>query len=365
MKLAILGSRGIPARYGGFETFAEELAVGLCARGVEVTVFCETNSDSQPNSLRGVTLRYVSAPQLGPLKTILYDAKCIWAARKGFDVVYMLGYGAAPFCIIPRFWGSIVWINPDGLEWARAKWGLMARTYFHVMEWISLRVANRIVADADAIEASLISRHGKLSCCTVIPYGCEVVEDAPSIEPLAPWGLAPGSYYLLVCRLEPENHVLEILQGFQRSQSTRTLIVLGNHQVENDYVAALREVKDTRIKLIGAIYENKALTALRYHAFGYFHGHSVGGTNPSLLEAMGCGNLIVAHDNPFNRETLAAGGLFFKTQLDLAEIVDSIEKQSIDADSLRAGARVRASSHYRWPEIIDRYAALLGLPGRP
>ncbi len=359
MKIAILGTRGIPARYGGFETFAEKLAAGLCERGFEVTVFCETNAAQSSELYQGVTLRYVSAPSLGPLQTILYDLQCLWAARSGFDVVYMLGYGAAPFCLIPRLWGTQVWINPDGLEWARAKWGPVAKAYFRLMEWASLRAANRIIADAHAIEASLASRHGRLSACSVIPYGCDVIEDAPAAELLSYWGLAQGGYYLVVCRLEPENHVLEILQGFKRSASCKQLVVVGNHLLDNSYAAQLRAVKDARIKMIGTVYESDKLTALRYHSFAYIHGHSVGGTNPSLLEAMGCGNLILAHDNPFNRETMDGNGLFFRGAAELAALVDHAEGGGLDGARLRAGAKLRAKTCYQWPDIVARYARAL------
>jgi glycosyltransferase involved in cell wall biosynthesis len=359
MKLAILGTRGVPARYGGFETFAERLAVGLCERGFDVTVFCEAGGTFEPSAFQGVKLRYVSAPSLGPLQTILYDLKCLWAARRGYDVVYMLGYGAAPFCVIPRLWGTEVWINPDGLEWARAKWGFVAKNYFHLMEWTSLHVANRIIADAEAIESSLTRRHGKLQACTVIPYGCEVIDTPPPVEPLSEWDLVPDSYYLVVCRLEPENHVLEILQAFQRAHSNKQLIVLGNHFTRTSYVAQLGAVQDPRIRMIGTVYDPAKLTSLRYYSFAYMHGHSVGGTNPSLLEAMGCGNLIFAHDNPFNRETLGSCGYFFANDVDLTEAINLAEREPAELARLREAAISRARTNYRWPDIVSSYAALL------
>jgi len=364
MKLAILGTRGIPARYGGFETFAEKLALGLCARGFDVTVFCESGATPGPDTFQGVRLRYEYAPALGSLQTILFDMKCLWAARKGYDVVYMLGYGAAPFCLIPRLWGNSVWINPDGLEWARAKWGSVARTYFRVMEWVSLRVANRIIADAEAIETNLANRHGKLRDCTVIPYGCELIETPPAVKLLTEWGLSMGGYYLVVCRLEPENHVLEILQAFQRSKSSRQLIIVGNHLAETRYVAQLRVTRDPRIRMIGTVYDQAKLTCLRYHSFAYIHGHSVGGTNPSLLEAMGCGNLIFAHDNPFNRETLGPWGFYFSRPHELTEVIAQAERQDSELERHREGSRARVRAAYNWPDIIARYADLLERPVR-
>jgi glycosyltransferase involved in cell wall biosynthesis len=358
-KIAILGTRGIPARYGGFETFAEKLAVGLCARGFEVTVFCESGQTPGPDTLDGVKLKYKSSPPLGPLQTILFDLKCLWAARKGYDVVYMLGYGAAPFCLLPRLWGSVVWINPDGLEWARAKWGFVARTYFRLMEWSSTRVANRLIADSGAIADSLLSRHGKLRACTVIAYGCDVVHAVSPIELLSEWNLTPNGYYLVVCRLEPENHVLEILRGFQRSGSNKVLIVVGNHLAGTNYVEQLRGIVDRRIRLIGTVYDQAKLTCLRYHSFAYLHGHGVGGTNPSLLEAMGCANLIVAHDNPFNRETLATSAFFFEGIEDLKETIERIERNDFVVSEMRSKARQRAAENYSWPAIIEQYANLI------
>lgn len=358
MRLAILGTRGIPARYGGFETFAEKLAIGMTQLGHEATVYCEAGDAFAPPEFCGVQLRYMPAPMLGRLQTVLYDLRCLWSARKGFDVVYMLGYGAAPFCLIPRLWGTEVWINPDGLEWARAKWGAVAKSYFRLMEWTSLRVADRIIADAAAIADSLALRHGPIGSCSVIPYGCEIVEKLPKIDPLAEWALVPESYYLVVCRLEPENHVLDILQAFQQSQSSRELIVVGNTQALTDYAERLRAIRDPRIRMIGTVYDQEKLTCLRAHAFAYMHGHSVGGTNPSLLEAMGCGNLIFAHDNPFNRETLGGCGAFFANAGELTQAIDRMD-QDADVEDLRAAAKARARSRYRWPDIIARYAALL------
>jgi glycosyltransferase involved in cell wall biosynthesis len=359
MKLAILGTKGIPARYGGFETFAEELATGLCARGFDVTVFCESGETPAPDTFEGVRLRYEAAPPLGPLQTILFDMNCLWAARKGYDVVYMLGYGAAPFCVIPRLWNTEVWINPDGLEWARAKWGFVARNYFRLMEWASLKAANRIIADAEAIAASLADRHGKLPKCSVIPYGCDVIETPPPLTPLAQWGLSPQSYHLVVSRLEPENHVLEILSAFQQSRSRKQLIVVGNHLARTRYVEQLRAIEDPRIRMVGTVYDSARLTSLRYHAFAYLHGHSVGGTNPSLLEAMGCGNLIFAHDNPFNRETLGSCGFYFADAPELAQRIDHAENKDSGLDRLREASRERARSKYHWDDITARYAALL------
>jgi glycosyltransferase involved in cell wall biosynthesis len=359
MKLAILGTRGIPARYGGFETFAEKLAAGLAQSGVDVTVFCEARKSASASLWQGIHLRYVPAPPLGSLKTILYDIECLWKARHEYDVVYMLGYGAAPFCVIPRLCGTQVWINPDGLEWARAKWSFAARVYFRFMEWAAIRVANRVIADAVSIADSLASRHGPLRSCSVISYGCDIAEDTPSTEPLLQWSLQAGDYYLIVCRLEPENNVLEMLRAFQDSKSRRQLIVVGDHRTRTRYVEKLVSIGDNRIRMVGTVFDRDQLTCLRCHAFAYLHGHSVGGTNPSLLEAMGCGNLIFAHDNSFNRETLGSSGLYFQDPVELTRAMDRSEAEPEAVVRLKEAAKNRARLRYRWPDVVSRYETLL------
>jgi glycosyltransferase involved in cell wall biosynthesis len=186
-----------------------------------------------------------------------------------------------------------------------------------------------------------------------------VIETPPPAQPLSQWNLIPGSYHLVVCRLEPENHVLEILLAFQQSRSSRQLIVVGNHLAETRYVAQLRAVQDPRIRMIGAVYDQAKLTCLRYHSFAYMHGHSVGGTNPSLLEAMGCRNLIFAHDNSFNRETLGPCGIYFANAGELTQAIDCAEQDGALPEQLREASRSRARALYRWPDIIAKYVALL------
>ena len=327
--------------------------------GHQVTVYGEGGASSPQAEHRGVQLRRIAAPKLGPLATILYDSFCLWDARRGFDVVYMLGYGAAPACMLPRLWGTTVWINPDGIEWARAKWNRLAKIYFRMMEWASMRVADRVIADSRAIAASLAARHGKRSRCAVIPYGCEIVDAPPPLSALAEWGLSAGDYYLIVCRLEPENHVLEMLRAFQQSRSARKLVVVGNHRARGAYARQLCAVGDPRIRMIGTVYDAERLTALRYHAFAYMHGHSVGGTNPSLLEAMGCGNVVFAHRNPFNQETLAGTGIFFDGVDDLARAIDEAESNEHLLHTRRAAIKLRARTYYQWFDVVAGYAALL------
>src|SRR5258707_6936151 len=253
MRLAILGARGILARYGGFETFAEQLAVRLVERGHEVTVFCDA-AERASEEYRGVKLRHVRARNLGPLTTVVYDAACLWQARSRFDVIYMLGYGSSALCWLPRIWGSQVLINMDGLEWARGKWGAVARWYFRWAEAIAMWTPDRIIADAAAIKANLQSRYRKLPPCDVIPYGCEIVSEART-EELKSFGLEAGSYYLVVCRFEPENHVKEIIEGFLGSGTRTRLVLVGDHVGKSAYVQSLVGRKRDRVLFTGPVYE--------------------------------------------------------------------------------------------------------------
>lgn len=357
MKIAILGTRGIPAEYGGFETFAEHLSVGLVQRGHEVTVFCELG-DQRPSQFKGVRLKYVKTRKVGPLTTLLFDVTCLWQSRSAFDVVYMLGYGASALCWLPRVFGAQVWINMDGLEWARAKWSRVARLYLRCAEAIAMMTPNRIIADAASIKANLQSRYRKLPICDVIPYGCDIVSTARA-EELSSFGLTPGSYYLAVCRFEPENHVREIVEGFMQSKSNDRLVLVGDHKRPTSYIETLTDYKDERILFVGPVYEPKKIQALRCYCRAYIHGHSVGGTNPSLLEAMGCGNLVIAHDNVFNREVLANAAFFFSTPDQISKAIHTIETGLAETIEMQQQVLERVRSFYTWEGVLDSYCNLL------
>lgn len=360
VRLAILGTRGIPARYGGFETFAEQIASRLVERGISVTVFCEDSDADSPSSYRGVSLRYVRTPRLGPLTTVAFDFACLWHSRRGFDVVYMLGYGASVFCWIPRVFGAKVWINMDGLEWARSKWSMLARLWLRATEALAMVVPDRIIADAEGIRQNLADRYTRMPPCTMIPYGAEVVNETPDSSLLCEWGLVESSYYLVVCRFEPENHVLEIIKGYLASESGLPLIVVGDHKLPTSYVSALVELASDRVRFVGTVYDSEKLIALRYFCRAYFHGHSVGGTNPSLLEALGCGNPVIAHDNPFNREVAGDAAVYFKAAEDIPELVHSLERDEALLAKMAAESLGVVRQRYTWDHITDQYEALLG-----
>lgn len=358
-KIAILGIRGIPAKYGGFETFAEELAIRLVKRDIEVTVFCEDTGREKENSYKGVQLRYIKSPKIGPLSRGFYELKGIWAARKNFDVVYVLGYGSSVFCIIPRIWGSRVWINMDGIEWSRAKWsGSLTKLILKILEACAMWTPNMLIADSKEIKNFLQNRYSHIPPCNVIEYGAPIIDVPPDKNLISKWEIEEKKYYVVVCRLEPENHVEEIIGGYKKSNSSFPLIVVGNYNLNTKYVKKLLSLGDKNTRFVGAVYKKELLKALRYYSFAYFHGHSVGGTNPSLLEALGCGNVIIAHDNPFNREVADDSAVYFSSPNEIAEIISSLESGKINFNPEKAKDRIR--NIYNWDSIANRYYNLIG-----
>jgi glycosyltransferase involved in cell wall biosynthesis len=357
--LAILGTRGIPARYGGFETFAEQLATRLAVCGVDVTVFCPSPSPKSDETYRGVRLKFVKFPSLGKYSEMFWDARCFCVARHSFDVVYMLGLGGAFAAWVPRIFGAKVWVNTDGVEWKRTKFTWAQRAYLMLAEALSVLFANRIVADAEAIGAYLRKRYPGLNKIATIPYGAEIPTEDPDQRLIEEWGLTPEGYYLVVCRLEPENHVLEIIEGFEQSDSIFPLVVLGNVENPNTYVRALLSKQSGRIRFLGTVYDKQKLAALRYYTRAYIHGHSVGGTNPSLLEAMACSNLVIAHDNPFNREVLGEAGLYFERRNQLSTMINAVSLADANFSERRKQAVPIIESRYSWDRIARAYLELL------
>lgn len=357
-RIAFLGSRGIPARYGGFETFVEALSTRLVERGVDVTVFCEGASGEREH--RGVELRHVRAWAPGPLRTLQFDGQCLASACRGFDVVYMLGYGSSPFCALPRLFGRQVWINMDGLEWRRSKWSPLARAWLRACERIAAATGSRLVFDNAALRDEVSARLALRVPTSVLEYGAELYQRDDELEALARFGLEPRGYSLVVCRVEPENHVVEILRAHAAANTHRPLVVVANTEIGGACVREVERAVGPNARLLGSVYDQRLLLPLRRHAFDYVHGHSVGGTNPSLLEAMGCGNVVLAHDNAFNRETLAGAALFWKTEAELVERFQESERLAPRARAtLARGCTERVRDHYNWERIADAYAELI------
>lgn len=357
--LRILGTRGVPAAHGGFETFAERLALWLQTQGWEVVVYCQLQGRGPITVDRWCGVQRVGIPVAvrGPLGTMLFDALAIRHAAARRHPCLTLGYNTALWCVALKLRRIPNVINMDGLEWQRAKWGHLARWWLRANEWIGARVGDHLVADHPEIERHLRARGVPASKISMIPYGADRVPEADAAPVLA-LGLRPGRYVLVVARLEPENSILEIVQGFVAVPGDRQLVVVGPMDATNEYHRWLREAADARVRFAGAIYERAIMRSLRYHALAYAHGHQVGGTNPSLVEALGAGSAVIAHANRFNRWVAGEAALYFAGAPDFARCLQQLEAEPALLDALRLASRARRDAVFDWEPVLRRYGAL-------
>ncbi len=357
--LRILGTRGIPAAHGGFETFAEYLSLYLVEHGWRVVVYCqeEGNGPVFQDSWKGVERVHIPVPQDGPKGTIVFDWRATHHAAQHRDLCLTLGYNTAVFCALLRLRGVPNLINMDGIEWSRAKWGPVAKTWFWMNDWAGCWLGNHLVADHPEIKRHLSSRvrPGKI---TTIAYGADPLHEAPE-EPVRARGLEPGRYLTLVARPEPENSILEVVQGFSRKPRGVKLAVLGNYLPGNPYHRAVREAASGEVLFLGAIYDKPVVQALRLHSAAYVHGHQVGGTNPSLVEALGAGNAVIAHDNRFNRWVAGTGARFFEGADGFAGVMDQLLDDPSALAAMREASRLQFEQGFTWGKILGEYEQLL------
>ncbi len=317
--LLILGIRGIPASHGGFESFAEGFAIFMQQQGWKVTVYCQEIGHKEPYTTvwNGIQRVHISIKRDCALGTVLFDYKSIRHAIRQKGVVLTLGYNTALFSIFHRIYGQRNLMNMDGIEWRRDKWSFVQKIWLYCNEWLGARLANHLIADHPEIKKHLL-RHTGEQKITVIPYAAEDIRGADT-TPLQKYGLAPKSYAIVIARPEPENSILEIVQAFSDLTLDFKLVILGDYDIEtNAYHRAVVESASKNVLFLGAIYQAHVVQSLRYHARVYVHGHTVGGTNPSLVESMGAGNAVLVHDNAFNRWVAGEGGLFFNDKKSLS-----------------------------------------------
>jgi len=353
MRIAILGTRGIPAKYGGFETFAEELSVRLAARGHDVTVYCR--SGAEPHSTyRGVHLRFLSTIRHKYFDTIAHTLiSTLHLLTHRADVALYCNGANAIFTAIPRLFGMPVVLNVDGLERKRKKWNRAAKAWYLVSEWLATFLPNEVVTDARAIQDYYRQRYGKRT--TFIPYGAETGK-VESTAALAELGLEPGRYFLYVSRMEPENHALEVRQAFERVRTDMKLALIGDAPYARDYIRQVRDTSDPRIVIPGAIY-GQGYHELDSHCFAYIHATEVGGTHPALIEAMGRGALVIYRDTAENAEVAGDAGIPFHD--DLAEkLAQALAMSEAEREELRRRACERVAQHYCWDAVATAYENL-------
>jgi len=355
VRIALLGTRGIPANYGGFETFAEEISTRLAARGHRVTVYCRERFSEA--AYRGVRLQYLPTIRHKYFDTVAHTCvSTLHLLGHRADVALYCNGANAIFTFWPRILGMPVALNVDGSERRRKKWNRVAKAWYLVSEWLATFCPTAVVTDALTIQEYYLRQYGKTS--VFIPYGAEVGMTAGS-GTLRALGLDPGRYFLYVSRLEPENHPLEVRQAFETVDTTMKLALVGDAPYAQDYIRRIRDTADPRVVIPGAIY-GEGYRELGSHCFAYIHATEVGGTHPALIEAMGRGALVLYRNTPENAEVAGDAGIPFEP----AELADKIRhllampEEQREVYRRRALERVRQK--YSWDAVTDAYERLLG-----
>ena len=356
-----MGTRGVPAQYGGFETAVEEIGRRLAERGYDVTVYCR-NPGQRITSYEGMHLVNVPAIRHRITETLSHTALSTAHAiiRDHPDVVLLLNAGNAPLLKPLKLARIPTAIHLDGLESKREKWRGAGATYYRWAEKAAITWGQEVIADAQAIADYVQQEYGR--DCTVIPYGASVIR--PGSERLAEVGATASGYHLIVARFEPENHVMDAVHAYRMCTDPRPLLVVGNAPYSQWYVDNVRKaaLDDPRVRLLGGIYDQELLDQLYGNAVTYIHGHSVGGTNPSLLRAMGAGAPVLGFDVEFNREVTANEALFWANADELTSILDDIATGGRDEDLMRFSdlGRERIAAVYQWDTVTDLYEELIG-----
>jgi glycosyltransferase involved in cell wall biosynthesis len=356
VRIAMIGTRGVPARYGGFETAVEEIGSRLVRMGHEVFVYCRGEDRSREYlGMRRVRLPAVSHRVLETLSHTALSVGHLLTHRS--DVAIVFNAANAPLLPLVRMARIPVAVHVDGLEWQRAKWGSAGRRYYLINEWLAVRWADELIADARGIQEYYRKRYRARS--RFLAYGSPVV---PAADParLAELGLAPGGYHLVVARMEPENHVDVIVRGYLASGAELPLVLVGSVPYPSDHEAEIKRLaaSDERIRVLGSIWDQKLLDSLYAGAASYLHGHGVGGTNPSLLRAMGAGAPVIAWDVTFNREVLGGTGEFFSSPELFRGLIERVEADRTEGMRRGQAGKGRAGTCYRWDDVASGYEQL-------
>ncbi len=364
MKIAFISTRGIPNNYGGFEQFAEYISVGLAARGHEVTVYSPHYHPYQQKEYKGVRIKHIYSPEKwmgGSVGSFFYDYACLKDAlrREDYDIIYEAGYTS----IIPAYIRfnvknirrPLFTTNMDGLEFRRTKFNKWTRRFLHWEEKEAVSHSHYLIADNMGIHDYYKEKYGRES--RFLAYGANVSDnyDATFLDSL---GLNADGYYLLVARMEPENNIKMALEGYRKSRQygKRPLVVVGKTNTRHGKELVRTYASDDNIRFVGGIYDFDRLNSIRHYSFAYFHGHSVGGTNPSLLEAMASGCFILAHDNIFNRAVLGRNAEYYASPDDVARLLDSIDEAAKEKKTDYTAANLDIiRSEYSWQHLIDQH----------
>jgi len=363
LRIAMIGTRGVPAGFGGFETAVEEVGRRLVDRGHAVTVYCRARTSNPghipPASVYlGMRLVHLPALRLSTFEALSHTAFSVLHAstRAHPDAAFVFNSANAPFVPFLRRRGIPTTVHVDGLEWKRDKWGGMARRYYRWAEQQSVRSADALIADAPGIVDYYRAEFAIRT--ELISYGTHLLQNCP-VTRLAELGLRPGGYHLVVARFEPENHVDLIIDGYLRSSATLPLVVVGSAPHSGAHARRIDALAhDPRVRVLGRLWDQDQLDQLYAHAVSYLHGHSVGGTNPSLLRAMGARTAAIAWDVRFNRDVLGVYGAYFRDAQTLAALIEDAELNPHHTQEVSEALQRRAAALYNWGHVTDGYEDL-------
>lgn len=362
-KISILGTRGVPSAHSGFETLAHDLSLFLRDQGWDVTVYCQAAVGEAPWSDEWQGVRRVHLPTTlsGPLGTIEFDWRSTLHAAARGDLALVLGYNTAVFSLVHRIRGVRTVMNMDGFDWKREKWNRFQRAWLYVNDWAGSWLSDHLIADHPEIERHLRRRRLRpASRISMVPYGAPEVRAAdPAI--VERMDLRPGGYALVIARPEPENTVLPIVRAFSRRTRDLSLVVLGEYDGTIPYRRRVVDSASEEVVFPGAIFDREIVSALRFHARLHVHGHTVGGTNPTLVEALGAGNAVLAHDNRFNRWVAEDAARYFSNEDECAEQMDLLLSDAGDATvaEMSAAARRRHDDAFRLERVLSEYQGVL------
>lgn len=359
--VVLLGIRGVPAQHGGFETFAENLAVYLVKQGWAVTVYCQESKDQLvdvfESEWEGVKRVHIPVNGDGAKASVVFDYLSVKHASKQSGLILTLGYNTALFNIVIRTKGIRNLINMDGIEWKREKWNWYEKLWLYLNERAGCLIGHHLIADHPEIKNHLVTRVSP-DKVTMIPYGARCIDHADETL-LKQYDLVSGSYAIVIARPEPENNILEVVSAFSSEPRGKKLVVLGRYDQANAYHNRVLMAASDEVVFLGAVYEHNNLDALRYFSCLYIHGHTVGGTNPSLIEALGASQPVLAHDNKFNRWVAGDESVYFKDQSECAEQIGIILNSASKLNAMSVFSRKRFDSTFTWATILHQYETLL------
>lgn len=360
MQVAIIGTRGYPYVYSGYETLVKELGERMAARGINVTVYCHRGLfRSRPSRVNGINLVYLPTVEKKVMSQFLHSFQAmIHAVLSGKDVILVVNPANGPFGVIARMFSCKTALNTDGLEWLRPKWRGFGAKYF--------RWASRVGADffdvliSDSAEMQKVYKSQFKADSQIIAYGANIRYSAKP-DLISEWGLTPGGYYLVVGRLIPDNNSETIVREFVSSASRKKLVIVGDVPYKDQYATRIKNTCDPRVLFTGYVTDQLVLDELYLNSFAYIHGHEFGGTNPTMLTAMACGCAVIALDTPFTKEMCDGDShaiYFTKQPGHLRKLFDTLEENHGILDRLRQTARNRIEEHYTWEKITGQYVEL-------